>query len=298
MEVYKKINGVVYMTINKINGKKYVGKDSKNDLNYYGSGKAMKRALKKYGKESFVKVPLVYIDNIISLGAFEYHIIKLLEAVDREDYYNMFISPNHAWGKKFVKPVYCYSKDGCLFKVFDSIRSASDYLNVTVNAVQACFYRVKDGCAGRVRGYYLSKERYDKYPKELMAKDKSIHQYNKEGNYIRSFLGIVEAQEQTGANYPAIKEAATGKRNEAGGFYWSYSKMKKLTDEMMRDRVSQSELHKRKAVVQTTSCGELIDVYDSVVEASRAVNGSPSGIYRVAKGLRKHHRGYKWVYIN
>ena len=42
----------VYIITNKINGKKYIGSSRKSqiDENYYGSGKVIKNALKKYGK--------------------------------------------------------------------------------------------------------------------------------------------------------------------------------------------------------------------------------------------------------
>ena len=45
----------VYLITNKINGRKYIGSSRKSqiDSNYYGSGKAIKDALKKYGKDNF-----------------------------------------------------------------------------------------------------------------------------------------------------------------------------------------------------------------------------------------------------
>jgi len=47
----------VYIVTNIINGKRYVGSSRKSqiDENYYGSGKLIKNALKKYGKENFTR---------------------------------------------------------------------------------------------------------------------------------------------------------------------------------------------------------------------------------------------------
>lgn len=47
----------VYIITNTINGKKYIGSSRKPqiDENYYGSGKAIKDALKKYGKNNFTR---------------------------------------------------------------------------------------------------------------------------------------------------------------------------------------------------------------------------------------------------
>lgn len=49
---------IIYKTINKINGKWYIGKDMTNSLNYYGSGKLISQAIAKYGKDNFEKIVL------------------------------------------------------------------------------------------------------------------------------------------------------------------------------------------------------------------------------------------------
>ena len=46
---------MVYKTTNLVNNKYYIGVHATNDLNdgYFGSGKNLKQAIKKYGKEHF-----------------------------------------------------------------------------------------------------------------------------------------------------------------------------------------------------------------------------------------------------
>jgi len=51
---------IIYKTTNLINGKIYIGQDSKNNPEYYGSGNLINLAIKKYGKENFVKEILEY----------------------------------------------------------------------------------------------------------------------------------------------------------------------------------------------------------------------------------------------
>ena len=46
---------VIYLTTNLVNGKKYLGKDTKNLPSYLGSGIFLKQAIEKYGKNNFKK---------------------------------------------------------------------------------------------------------------------------------------------------------------------------------------------------------------------------------------------------
>ena len=49
---------IIYKTTNKINGKCYVGQDSKDRQEYLGSGRTLLYAIKKYGKANFEKETL------------------------------------------------------------------------------------------------------------------------------------------------------------------------------------------------------------------------------------------------
>jgi len=55
---------IIYETTNLINGRIYIGLDTKNDFSYYGSGKYYKRAEKKYGKENFRKATIDSDENL------------------------------------------------------------------------------------------------------------------------------------------------------------------------------------------------------------------------------------------
>ena len=54
----------IYKTYNLINGKEYIGKHQTKNINdeYIGSGKYLKRAITKYGKENFIK-DIIYVFN-------------------------------------------------------------------------------------------------------------------------------------------------------------------------------------------------------------------------------------------
>ena len=70
--------GIIYKIENKLNKKVYVGKTTKIDNfeSYYGSGKIIKAALKKYGKESFTKEIIHYAFSMEELNEKEIYFIK------------------------------------------------------------------------------------------------------------------------------------------------------------------------------------------------------------------------------
>jgi len=73
---------VVYKTTNLINGKIYVGQDSKNNPEYLGSGTIIKRAIKKYGKENFKKDILEICMTKDELDDKEKYWIKELKTIE------------------------------------------------------------------------------------------------------------------------------------------------------------------------------------------------------------------------
>ena len=94
----------IYKTTNNINGKFYIGKHQTKNPNdsYYGSGKKLELAIKKYGKENFTKELLFIFDNEQEMNAKEKEIITE-EFVSRRDIYNVGVGGEggpHFKGKK------------------------------------------------------------------------------------------------------------------------------------------------------------------------------------------------------
>ena len=70
---------IVYKTTNKINGKTYIGVHKTDNLNdgYIGSGKILKRAITKYGKENFEREILFDFDNAESMFQKEKEVVSI-----------------------------------------------------------------------------------------------------------------------------------------------------------------------------------------------------------------------------
>lgn len=93
--------GYIYETTNLVNGKKYIGKhkSTKFDVQYLGSGVALKKAISKYGKENFVvKILEEIYTNQEELDKKEKEWIIKCNAVKDKKYYNRsYGGENEGW---------------------------------------------------------------------------------------------------------------------------------------------------------------------------------------------------------
>lgn len=80
----------IYKITNTINGKFYIGRHSTDNIDdgYMGSGTAIQRAIKKYGKKNFIKEILEYTNSFDDLVLLENQYITK-DLILSEDCYNM-----------------------------------------------------------------------------------------------------------------------------------------------------------------------------------------------------------------
>lgn len=82
--------GYIYETTNLINGKKYIGQHKgEYDLEYYGSGILLRRALEKYGKENFSIRIIEKCDSKEQLNDREKYWIQYYNASESDEFYNI-----------------------------------------------------------------------------------------------------------------------------------------------------------------------------------------------------------------
>lgn len=139
----KKISGIYYIK-NKINNKIYIG-SSKNIYNRkaqhyselrgnYHENIFLQRSWNKYGEENFEFGILEEVKNINELYAREqFYIDKYYD--NGNMCYN--INPLASKPPLFSIPCALYSKNGILLKIFESIRSCSEFLGIKENSVNS-----------------------------------------------------------------------------------------------------------------------------------------------------------------
>ncbi len=89
------MNYLIYKITNKLNNKFYVGKHktANKDDGYLGSGILIDRAIKKHGRENFVKEILVECSSLEEMNQKEIDIVDA-EFVARDDTYNVVVGGN------------------------------------------------------------------------------------------------------------------------------------------------------------------------------------------------------------
>jgi len=90
---------VVYKTTNLLNGKIYIGQDTKNNPKYLGSGVYLKRAIKKYGVENFNKEILETCLNVDELNEKEIFWINKFNSTNVNIGYNVSFGSQFGWYK-------------------------------------------------------------------------------------------------------------------------------------------------------------------------------------------------------
>lgn len=121
------------------------------------------------------------------------------------------------------------------------------------------------------KGYWEGKKLSDDHRKKLSESHKGKN------------LGIPRSEETK------RKISETHKRN-------GKNKGRKLTPEQ-RQKYSDASTSKKSVAQIDLSSGDIINVFDSLIEASQFTGTSYTGITKCCKGRIKYSGGYKWQYI-
>ena len=97
---------VIYKTTNLINGKYYVGKQKVYTPSYFGSGMALKHAIRKYGKQNFKKEILEECQSETDLKNKELWWLDTLDAIKDKNCYNLVRETSSNQHRSYDDPEY------------------------------------------------------------------------------------------------------------------------------------------------------------------------------------------------
>ncbi len=291
---------IVYKTTNLINGKIYVGVHRTNpDIfdGYIGCGvtkkdrkkkiKGFPKAVQKYGYENFKRETL-YIFPDTEEGkklayAKEAEIVNI-DFVKRTDTYNLSVGgiiSQYEHSRKIAQ----YTLEGKFIRVWDSIKEASQALNL--NSIKQNLSGNSKYC-GNYQWKYFNDDMSDISPVE--KKEKSVYQFDLQGNLIKCWKSIVEASKQFENSISAktsIWNVCNNKSNQAYGYFWSY-----------KNKFVPKNNNHLSPVAKYNDKGIFLESYSSIKEAADA-NGikSSANIIAAIKGTQKRCGGYRWRYF-
>lgn len=211
--------GYVYLTVNKVNNKGYVGqKLGMFNKYYYGSGTVFKKALKKYGKENFDRQILVYCSSQEELDREEIYHIDVYRRLYPYKLYN--IAKGGGGGgypvseetkKKVSITVELYKTYKAKHKEFMIERSRE-----RKKRDKALIYQYK---SGKDIIYLMSKYGLSKIAvKDILKQCKEKVICIETGKIYKT---VAEAMRDSGVKSD-IGRACRNKRKTAGGYHWKY----------------------------------------------------------------------------
>lgn len=188
---------VIYLTTNKINGKKYLGKDVQNNPKYLGSGLDLKKAIEKYGVENFEKTILEICNNKEELWKREEYWLNFYDAKNNKTFYNRTNKAFGAWEGKKHTPITEKTKQKMSMAHKDIPLSTEHKKSIS------------DAMMGHSKTEEwkknLSKSSTESFGRKVLQKDL-------EGNIIKEWNSGKQASQELNLNYTAINNCC---RNNA-----------------------------------------------------------------------------------
>jgi group I intron endonuclease len=220
----------IYKTVCVVNGKIYIGKTSKSDPNYLGSGLLLKRAIKKYGKENFKKEILEECKTIEELNEREKHWIKELRSTDHEVGYNIAfggnggdVFSNHP-NKEMIRSKQSEIKKGKV-QTEEAKRKMSESKMGEKNPMKHMTGERNHmfGRRGEKNPLFRKRRSSEVIKRAAKGHEKSLLQFSKEGKLLREWQSATQVRRETGLSDKHIGSVCKGNRSYAGGFIWKYA---------------------------------------------------------------------------
>lgn len=226
---------IVYLTVNKVNNKIYIGYHSTNDPTvndlYLGNGIIASKpstykksktpfqyAVNKYGPKNFKRYTLRICDTLEEAKAIEALIVDE-NFVKRKDTYNATLGGGSTPDTSIE--IFQYDFDGNFIKSWKSATDAANYFNVDRTSIRNAVKHKKTSC-----GYLWTEIYTDKIdPKEfhIEVNHEFLYKFDKYGKLISQFKTVKEAAKYAGSEVRLILNAIAGK-SKSKGFYYSYDK--------------------------------------------------------------------------
>lgn len=279
---------LVYIHINKINGKKYIGITSKNPIRRWGKdgsgykGQRFYNAIQKYGWNNFKHV--IIADNLTENEAKELEVKLIAKYKTTDDKYGY----NMTYGGELEIPN-------------EIVRRKISEANK--NRVYSKETRKKIGEANSKR--IISEETRRKMSESSKGKTHSLQTKMKLRKLKLGFKHTEEAKRKMSENHIDV----SGKNNPMYGKKFTDEHRRKISESLkgklvgdknpMYGRKRSGELAGHyKRVLQLSLDNKVIREFINITEAAKATGATRQHISKCCKGERNQTGGYKWRYAD
>lgn len=295
---------IVYQTINKANGKIYIGVHQTEDPNkfdgYIGCGANIKfpktynkgktylhKAILKHGVKNFKRITLKVFDNEQDALDLERFLVTE-EFISRTDTYNLIVGGGNP--PILSKAVYQFDLSGKLIKIWNSRVSVERHYGCSDWKILDCITKKRE-----FEKTYLSDEdtiNIDEYRESV--RDKSVYQYTKEGVFLQKFRCVAEAAQKLDVDPKSISHAIFNYSLFIGCYFLH-------KEDSLEDIFNQKKnkiMTNTREVHQYSLDGKYIRSFKSIKDASNSL-GFKSGYSSIIRAIKtnKTSGGYKWSYI-
>lgn len=309
---------IVYCTTNLKNGKIYIGVHKTTNPyefdGYIGNGvkvpkdgrpfhinkptTAFRRAINKYGYQSFYRTTLAIFDTAEEA-------YKLEESLVTKEFLQSKVSYNAVKGGEIptpdTKPVLQYSREGNFIKKWNSFIEASRELGIRSGDIWASCVGKSITCGGWVWRYVTDevivehiqvRDCKSTVPAIENRTTKKVIQYSKVGYKMKTFDSLIDAAKFVNVSPDMISRCCNEceSNNSAGGYRW------RLESDNL-DSLPALGPHPNGIPVQQLLNGEVIAEFDNSRRAAESI-GSPSGRKYIAKACKTGdvYKGYIWQF--
>lgn len=180
---------------------------------------------------------------------------------------------------------------------YPSVTKATDDLGL--NSRSAITNCIKAGIEYTSGGYHWCyPEDYERVIAEYQntkSRIRRVCKYDMEGNYIKTYNSVAEAELECGIFATSISACCRGRQNCSGGFLWKYEDDN--TD--IREKVlACKNVKNKRRIVQYSTDMKFIKEYDSITIASKETGVPVNSIHGCCKGRYKTGGGYIWKYLD
>ena len=119
----------------------------------------------------------------------------------------------------------------------------------------------------------------------------SVRQYDLDGNFIKEWDSIVDAESELRINN--VGACCAHRRHQAGGFMWRYA-----SDGLLKLDKKEVLPKQARAVRQYSLAGELIAEFDAIRDAVNQTGVDKKSIQECCIGRQKTGKGFIWKYVD